>query len=214
LADSRRIQGIYGILPAGLPEAELLDKAGAALRGGVNILQLRDKKHGFRASLKRARALAKLAHEHGARLIVNDSLQLAIESGADGVHLGRSDVQDMAAMRAEAGGLLIGISCQGDAAFARLALEQGADYVSFGAVFPTPSKQDAVTIGLPRLAKARQMFPEANICAIGGIVLEALPAIRQAGADCAAVISSLFGANNVESRARDMVEAWNNAQFA
>jgi thiamine-phosphate pyrophosphorylase len=214
MTDPRRIHGIYGILPAALPDAELLAKAGAALRGGIRTLQLRDKKHGYKDALKRAGKLVRLAHDHGARLIVNDSLQLAAESGADGVHLGRSDVQDIAAMRTGAGPLLIGISCKGDAAFARHALEQGADYVSFGAVFPTASKQDAVVIGLPRLAKARQMFPGANICAIGGITVEALPAVRRAGADCAAVIAALFDGSDVETKAHEMVEAWNNAASA
>jgi thiamine-phosphate pyrophosphorylase len=83
--------------------------------------------------------------------------------------------------------------------------------VSFGAVFPTISKTDATPIGLPRLAKVRQMFPEANICAIGGIAPKSLSAVKAAGADCAAVISALFGENDIESMARNMVETWEKA---
>jgi len=209
---SRRIYGIYGILPEGLDTADLLTKADAAMSGGVKTLQLRDKGLGFKEALKRAKALRKLTQDHGARLFVNDSLQLAGESEADGVHLGRSDMQSIAAIRAEHGDkLLIGVSCQGDAAFAQFVLNEGADYVSFGAIFPTTSKKDVVPIGLPRLAKARQIFPEANICAIGGLTLESLATARVAGADCAAVISSLFGAADIQMHAGKMVEIWNSA---
>jgi len=188
---------------------DLLCKAEAALKGGVNTLQLRDKKQGFRKGFKRARALHELTHEYGARLIVNDSVPLALESGADGVHLGREDMKSIATIRTEAGhALIIGVSCKADAAFARHVLDEGADYVSFGAVFPTLSKENAVPIGLSRLAKARQLFPEANICAIGGIAPESLPAVKAAGADCVAVISALFGEDDIESMARNMVETW------
>jgi len=204
-----KISGIYGILPADIPLEDLLSGAESALRGGVKTLQLRDKKQGFKRGLKRAQALHALVQAYDGCFIVNDSVQLALESNADGVHLGRNDMKSIAAIRAEAGrALMIGVSCKADAAFARHVLDEGADYVSFGAIFPTSSKENAVPVGLPRLAKARQMFPEANICAIGGIGLETLPAVKKAGADCATVISALFGENDVESMARKMVEVW------
>ncbi|HCS13862.1 MAG: thiamine phosphate synthase [Zetaproteobacteria bacterium CG06_land_8_20_14_3_00_59_53] len=212
---SRHIDGIYGILPNGLETAELLRMAGSALKGGVKTLQLRDKGRGYKESLKRARALCHLTKEHGARFIVNDSLQLACESEADGVHLGREDMLSIAAFRPEIGDeMIVGISCQADAAFARHVLNEGADYISFGAIFATATKQEAIPIGLPRLAKARQIFPGANICAIGGLTLESLPAVRKAGADFAAVVSSLFAARDIEAQARIMVETWYNAPSA
>lgn len=205
----RKLEGIYGILPADLPDEALLEKSEAALNGGVRLLQLRDKKAGFKRALRRARALRELTRRYAARLLINDSVQLAVESGADGVHLGMSDLQNLVQLRSEVGQeMLIGVSCKADAAFAMHVLGDGADYVSFGAVFPTASKLDASTIGLPRLAKGRQMFPDANICAIGGITLATLPDVRRAGADCAAVISSLFGSADVEAQARAMVAAW------
>jgi len=204
-----KITDIYGILPADIPLKDLLYKAEAALKGGVKTLQLRDKKQGFKHGLKRAQALRALVQAYDGIFIINDSVQLALESDADGVHLGSEDMKSIATIRAEAGhALILGVSCKGDAAFARHVLDEGADYVSFGAVFPTISKTDATPIGLPRLVKARQMFPEANICAIGGIALESLPAVKAAGADCVAVISALFGEQDVESMARSMVETW------
>ncbi len=216
-----RLEGIYGILPPDLPLGQMLNLAEAALAGGVRILQLRDKKQGFKRALKRARRLAEMVRAYDALLIVNDRPQLALESGADGVHLGRSDMpKSLVALRAELhaesrslGGkeLIIGVSCQGDAAFTRHVLDEGADYVSFGAVFPSQTKREAAPIGLPRLAKARKLFPDANICAIGGITLEALPAVRQAGADCAAVSRALFAASDVVDCARRMTAAWREA---
>jgi len=209
MTDTRKITGIYGILPADIPLEDLLYKAESALKGGVKILQLRDKKQGFKCSLKRAQALQALVQAYDGTFIVNDSVPLALESGADGVHLGREDMKSIATIQAEAGhALILGVSCKGDAAFARHVLDEGADYVSFGAVFPTLSKENAVPIGLSRLAKARQLFPEANICAIGGIGLETLPTVKKAGADCAAVISALFGEDDVEFVAQNMVETW------
>lgn len=211
----RKIVGIYGILPEGLETDDLLQKAQAALAGGIKTLQLRDKNRHYQESLERARQLCQLTHSYGARLIVNDSLRLACECGADGVHLGRSDLWDLARLRSEIGGrLLIGISCQGDTVFAHRVLRHGADYVSFGAIFASKSKREAVPIGTGRLAMARQFLPRANICAIGGITLETLPDIRRAGADCAAEISSLFEVEDVWQRARMMVETWNSALSA
>ncbi len=207
-----RGSGIYGILPADVPLKVLLRMAESALKGGVRILQLRDKKQGYKRTLERAQALRDLVRVYGGIFIVNDSVQLAVTSGADGVHLGRGDMKNIARLRTELNKpLIIGISCKADATFARHVLDAGANYVSFGAVFPSSSKADATPIGLPRLTRARHMLPMDNICAIGGITLALLPAVKAAGADCAAVISTLFGGNDIESMARKMVETW---QFA
>jgi len=204
------LNGIYGILPGGLEMAELRAKAEAALAGGVRILQFRDKKIGYRKGLKRARMLRALTRDYGARLIVNDSLQMAIEAEADGVHVGRDELTSIARMRGELGDhpLLIGVTCRADAMLARQVLREGADYVSFGAIWASRTKPEVPAIGLARLCKARRMFPEATICAIGGITLARLPEVRAAGADCAAVISGLFAADDVYDMARRLVACW------
>ncbi|MDX8392364.1 MAG: thiamine phosphate synthase [Mariprofundaceae bacterium] len=210
------ISGIYGILPADISTAELLEKAEAALIGGVRTLQLRDKKEGYKKTLKRALSLRDVCSRYDARLLLNDSVQLAVEAGADGVHLGREDMPNLTHLRAElettaAASFIVGISCKGDAAFAEHVLREGADYISCGAIFPTTSKKNATPIGLPRLAKARQIFPDANICAIGGITLESLPVLKKAGADCVAVISALFSTHDIAAQARRMVNVWDAA---
>jgi thiamine-phosphate pyrophosphorylase len=206
--------GIYGILPADLDTELLLEKAEASLLGGIRILQLRDKKLGFKRSLKRALLLRELCHQYDATFIINDSLQLALDSGADGVHLGRDDVSSIAQVRSQVkDSFILGITCHADAQYAKAALSQGANYVSFGAVFASKTKTDVPVIGLPRLSKACSMFPKSHVCAIGGIDLTNLVMIKAAGATYAAVISSLFTGcpEEIKNNAENMVNLWNKA---
>lgn len=206
---TKKITGIYGILPADLEKSDLLSRAEQALKGGVKTLQFRDKKQGFKQAMKRGNALRELTHAFGATLIVNDSIQLAHEINADGVHLGKEDIDNLLKIRVDAGDqLILGITCRADATFGRHAIESGADYLSFGAVFPTQSKSEVPTIGLSRLQKARQLFPDINIIAIGGITVEAISAVKATGADSAAVISGLFASDDIESTAREMTDLW------
>ncbi len=210
-------RGIYGILPADLETELLLEKAEAAMLGGVRTLQFRDKKSGFKHKLKRALLLRELTGKYDTTLIINDSLQLARDCGADGVHLGRDDVADLSIIRREvSSGFILGITCRADARYAKSALDFGADYVAFGAVFPSTTKPDVPAIGLPRLHKACQMFPDYDVCAIGGITLESIPAIKATGVAYIAVISSLFSGDGsqVQTQARQMVEAWNKSRSA
>jgi thiamine-phosphate pyrophosphorylase len=209
--------GIYGILPADIETELLLEKAEAAMLGGVHILQLRDKKQGFKRKLKRALVLRELTRKYDTTLIINDSVQLALDSGADGAHLGKDDVRNLMLMRQDVSdNFILGITARADAAYAKSALHHGADYISFGAVFESKTKADVPVIGLPRLAKACAMFPDAKICAIGGIHLDNLAMIKMAGAHYAAVISSLFDGSpeDIENTAQNMVKLWNNAPSA
>ncbi|MDX8389532.1 MAG: thiamine phosphate synthase [Mariprofundaceae bacterium] len=209
MGSKKRVLGIYGILPASLETDDLLNRAEAALRGGVKCLQFRDKHRGFKHALKRAFLLRELTQQYQASFIINDSLQLALESGADGVHLGRDDLKHLTQVRAEVDdAFTLGVTCRGDAAFAKHVLDSGADYVSFGAVFQTCSKEDVPVIGLPRLQKARMLFPDANVCAIGGIDESNMQAVKSTGIDCIAMISGLFAADDIEDKARKMVHLW------
>ncbi|MDX8381632.1 MAG: thiamine phosphate synthase [Ghiorsea sp.] len=209
--------GIYGILPADIDTSILLEKAEAALKGGIKILQLRDKKNGFKRQLKRALAIREFTQKYQASLVINDSIQLALESGADGVHLGRNDATDLPHARNQTGDeLILGITARADAQYAKAALAHGADYVSFGAVFKSKTKADVPEIGIARLAKACSMFPDAKICAVGGINLDNIVMIKAAGATYAAVVSSLFEGDleYIQTTAENMVNLWNNAPSA
>ena len=208
-----KLSGVYGILPADLDYADLLNKAEAALKGGLRILQFRDKKQGYKRQLKRAKALRQLTLDYGALLIINDSVALAQDADADGVHLGRDDVVSLIQLRVQLGDdFIIGITCRADAAFAKAALKDGADYVSFGAVWPTKSKPEVPAIGLNRLIKARQMFPDQHVCAIGGITADNIAQVKMAGVNCAAVISGLFAADDIEAEAAKLIAIWNNSE--
>ena len=205
------LTGIYGILPSALATEELLAKAEAALQGGLPILQFRDTQSGFKNSLKRARLLSGLCATYGATFIINDSLQMALESGAQGVHMGREDVGDISTIRnGVPDDFIVGITCRADAYFSKSALQYGANYVSFGAVFPSKTKSDVPVIGLPRLEKAKAMFPEAKVCAIGGINMDNLNDVKATGAEMAAVISSLFVGDeaSIKQTAEWMVKTW------
>lgn len=203
-----KIEGIYGILPADIALEDMLAKAEAALNGGLRILQLRDKQTPAYRRLSRARALRELTRRYSCTLIINDDAELALAADADGVHVGRGDCQDLQALRRRLGARMLGVSCQGDINFARQALAHGADYVSFGAVYTTQSKAATQVIGPEILQQARRRLPAVCLVAIGGINRANIAAVKQAGADAAAVIADLFGAADVEARARALVEAW------
>lgn len=208
----KKISGIYGILPADIDSDDLLTRAEAALKGGLRILQFRDKKTGYKRALKRAKALRELTHRYGAKLMINDLVNLAVDACADGVHLGRDDAPNLIQLRNQVGGdLIVGITCRADAAFALSALKDGADYVSFGAVWSSDTKPEVPPLGLPRLVKARQMLPDATLCAIGGITADNVVQVKAAGADCAAVISGLFAADDIQAKAALLTALWEQA---
>lgn len=193
-------KGLYAITPDGLGTAELLRRVELALLGGARLVQYRNKPADAALRREQAATLAALCHAHGAHLIVNDDLRLALEAGADGVHLGRED-GDLAAARAALGlGKLLGVSCYDDMERAREARRIGADYIAFGSFFASPTKPAAVraALTLPAAAKAELGLP---VCAIGGITLQNAPQLINAGADLLAVITDLFEAPDIRARA-------------
>lgn len=195
------LRGLYAITPEDslLPRLSVLVEA--ALRGGVRLLQYRNKS--APPPLRRAQAaeMMRLCHAHGARLIVNDDLPLALELCADGVHLGRDDHDhDLAHIRAALGpDKILGISCYADLQRAAAAARAGADYLAFGSLYPSPTKPAAPPAPLSLLAEARRFgLP---VAAIGGITLDNAATTIAAGADLLAVISDLFDADDITARA-------------
>ena len=184
-----KLRGLYAIIPEG-PSIE--EKVRQALEGGVAFLQYRRKEC---ASGDEAKTLLALCRRHGVPFIVNDDLELALQIGADGVHLGRDD-GDLRAARARIGNKLLGASCYDRPDLARAAIAAGADYVAFGSVFASPTKPAAVRAPL-------SLFSDLAIpsCAIGGITLQNAPQVIAAGADMLAVISDLFDAPDIKGRA-------------
>jgi len=193
--------GLYAVTPDGLETPRLLMLAEAALAAGIPLLQYRDKSGDAARRLEQAGALLALCRRYGARLIINDDVALARQVDADGVHLGGED-GDLAAARTLLGpDKLIGASCYADFARAQAAAAAGADYVAFGAVYPSPTKPLARRASLELIAQARRELPGVQVAAIGGITLDNVVPVISAGAQFAAVITDLFEAPDVTARA-------------
>ncbi len=204
--DPAAVTGLYAITPAALRGAALIEAVGQVLAGGAAWLQYRAKAG---ADVAEARALAALCRRHAALFIVNDRPELALEVGADGVHLGRDD-GSIAAARALLGpDRIIGGSCYADLGRARRLAAEGADYLAFGSMFASPTKPEAVSCPLAVLREARGFgLP---VVAIGGITLANAPEVIGAGADLLAVISDLFDAPDRTARAAAYAALFNGA---
>jgi len=191
-----KLRGLYAITPEAADSGTLTRGVAQALEGGIAMLQYRRK---GKQQLDEAKVLARMCRDRGVPFIVNDDVALALECGADGVHLGRDD-GDLAAARAALKGKVLGVSCYDSSAAARAAVAAGADYVAFGSVFASPTKPSAVRAPLSLFAQAKPLG--VPLVAIGGITLGNTPELLAAGADCVAVISDLFDAPDVAARAR------------
>jgi thiamine-phosphate pyrophosphorylase len=199
------LRGLYAITPDEADGARLIARVTQALahadEGGWAALQYRNKLAPAPQRLAQARALAALAHARGVRFIVNDDPGLALEAGADGVHLGRDDASLAEARRRLPHGIL-GASCHGSLAAARAAVAAGADYVAFGAVYPSRTKPAAVRAPLELFRQARELG--VPLVAIGGIDARNAGEVIRAGADAVAVIAALFDAPDIAARAREL----------
>jgi thiamine-phosphate pyrophosphorylase len=197
-----KLRGLYAITPEG-PDLER--KVRLALEGGIALLQYRRKSRDH----AQAAEIVRMAREHGVPVIINDDLELVLELGADGVHLGRDD-GDLRAARAKLHGRILGASCYNDLALARAAVGAGADYIAFGSVFASPTKPGAVRAPLALFNDARALG--VPLAAIGGITLANASQLIAAGADLLAVISDLFEAPDIRARARDYGKLFANEQ--
>lgn len=201
-----RLSGLYLLTDARLG-ASLLPTVQAAIEGGVRVLQYRDKSTDRARRLIEAQALRRMTAEAGVVFLINDDVALAQAVAADGVHLGRSDT-DLATARATLGSeAVIGVSCYNEWARAEAAVHAGANYLAFGAFFSSQTKPEAVRAEPELLRRARVAWP-LPLCAIGGITPENGAALRAAGADLLAVISSVLFAKNVTQAARDFARLW------
>lgn len=198
---SKPVSGLYAVTPELADSAALLGKVDAALRGGARVIQYRNKSSEELLRRSQAVGIAHLCRIWNALFIVNDSVDLAREIDADGVHLGKEDGDIMAARAMLGPGKLIGVSCYNEIGRARAAVSQGADYVAFGSFFSSATKPEALRAGLEFLQDAASEIA-LPVVAIGGITVDNAAGAIAAGADAVAVIRSLFDANDVEAQAR------------
>jgi len=195
-----KLRGLYAITPADNLLPRLSTLVNLALDGGTRLVQYRNKDAPMPLKRSQAAELLRICHAHDARLIVNDDVWLAIEIGADGVHLGRDDADPAMARQALGPKRLLGVSCYDNLERAIAAEAAGADYVAVGSMFPSPTKPKAVRAPLDIIGEAKRRL-KIPVVAIGGIKLENAPAVIAAGADMVAVVSDLFDAMDIKGRA-------------
>ncbi|HTP28432.1 MAG TPA: thiamine phosphate synthase [Anaeromyxobacteraceae bacterium] len=197
-----RLCGLYAIVGDDEPVA----RAEAVVTGGARVLQLRMKRSPAGLLLDTARRIVALARER-ALVIVNDRPDVALLSGADGVHLGEEDLPAKEARALLGEELLVGATAR-TADDALAALANGADHIGYGPVFASETKKLAAPPrGLKALAAACQAIP-APVIAIGGITLETIGAVAEAGARAAAVIGDLLERGDPRARAEALSSAF------
>ncbi|CAG7855791.1 thiamine-phosphate pyrophosphorylase [biofilm metagenome] len=189
--------GLYAITQTENKTADqVVEDVSAAIRGGVKIIQYRDKNPTDAYAI--AQELLKICRRHNIPLLINDDIELAINIKADGVHLGKDD-SDLKIARQRLGhSSIIGVSCYNSLDRALTAQVNGATYVAFGRFFPSSSKPLASSADIQTLHKAKQAIT-LPIVAIGGIMPENGGQLLEAGADLLAVIGGIFDRNPEQS---------------
>jgi thiamine-phosphate pyrophosphorylase len=198
------IKGLYAVTPDLADTALLVAKVEVVLAAGARLLQYRNKNVDHSVRREQAQALRDLCRRHGATMIINDDVALACALDADGVHVGVDDAAVPVARAKLGRGKIIGASCYDDPQRARVAADQGADYVAFGSFFASSVKPGAVRAPLSLLPAARTFgLP---VVAIGGITLDNAGQLIAAGADAIAVISAVFAAPDTAAATRNFCQ--------
>ncbi len=202
----RQAMLLYGITDRSWlkPGEKLSDVCREILEHGVTFLQLREKELDQEAFLKEAEELKELCARFGVPFVVNDSVETAVQAGADGVHVGQSDIKGRNIRAMIGPDRILGISA-GTVEEARKAEQAGADYIGVGAVFGTSTKKDARNLSVEKL---REISASVSIpvVAIGGINRSNVGELSGSDVDGIAVISALFGAERPGEAAAELAE--------
>lgn len=177
-------------------EKTLYRQVEEALKGGATLIQLREKNMPQEDFLKEAREMAALCHRYGPALIINDNVEVALKSGADGVHVGMEDLPVKEIRKQVPGDFIIGATAK-TTEQAQRAEKEGADYLGVGAVFPSPTKKNAIRITTEELKKICSSVRIPAV-AIGGITSENAGTLVGGGMAGMALVSAVFGASDIE----------------
>lgn len=198
------MRGLY-LITNDDPLELLLDKLEIALSTGhIAILQYRRKKVAKTDQYFEVEQIKVLCEAYHVPFVINDDLDLAVRYGL-GVHLGQSDGEISDATQKLPQGVIIGRTCLNSLALAEKAIQNGATYVAFGAIYATSTKPEAGNVGIEVIRQARQQF-DVPICAIGGLTVENAQVVIEQGADLCAVISDILGRPVQDIPAR--IQAW------
>ena len=174
-----------------------------AIKGGVTIVQLREKNCLGKEFLRIARSVKEVTDAYEIPLIINDRIDIAVAVDADGVHLGQKDIPAGVAREMLGKHKIIGVSAY-NAELALLAQKDGADYIGVGDVFGTSTKADTHHVSYEELLKIRKTV-KIPIVAIGGVKPEHMPRLTGTGVDGVAVVSAVLGAKNITEAAEEMI---------
>lgn len=175
----------------------------AAIRGGATFVQVREKHLEHDEFLAEAKKVVAICRAHGVKCVINDAVDIAIESGADGVHVGQEDLEAGLARERLGPDRIIGVSAH-NAEEARRAQAAGADYIGSGAAFATSTKETAAPIG-PEGLRSVVGSVDIPVVAIGGISRENISELNGLGLAGVAVVSALFAQSDVEAAARELL---------
>ena len=186
-------------------EKSLYEQVELALKGGVTCVQLREKDLEYDEFLKEAISLKELCNRYDVPFIVNDNVSIAIESKADGIHVGQHDMELSEVRKLVGNEMIIGVSAQTPEQAAK-AEKNGADYLGVGAVFSTSTKLDAEDVSYDTL---KQICSASSIpvVAIGGINEHNIPKLSGTGVDGVALVSAIFSADDIEAKCRELKKA-------
>lgn len=203
MAINRETLRLYAVTDrAWVGRQTFLEQIEDALRGGVTIVQLREKHLDEDAFTTQAIQVRTLCRRYGVPLIINDNVDVALRSGADGVHVGMEDTPVAELRRRVGPDFLIGATAK-TVAQARAAEAAGADYLGVGAVFPSPTKKNAIRITNEQLRTICTCVSIPTV-AIGGIDRGNVLQLRGCGMDGIAVVSALFGAADIRAAAQEL----------
>jgi len=200
-AARQTLSGLYAITDTGLIDTrQLANAVSAAINGGARLIQFRDKGPSSPQRTRLAASVQAVCSRRDVPLIINDDIDLCEQIGAAGVHLGTDDCNLASARERLGAAALIGISCYNRLDLAEKAEQQGADYIAFGSFYSSGIKPDAVRADTELLQRAQRCL-SIPIIAIGGITRTNARPLIDAGADMVAVISDVFGSDDIRAAA-------------
>lgn len=199
------LKGLYVITDSKLiPKGSFIEIVELALKGGANIVQLREKKSSETEIIDLGKKLIKVTKKYNVPLIINDSPELVKTIGADGVHLGENDLDIEYARKLLGENSIIGVSCYGDIKRGVEAEKNGANYLAFGTPYSTPTKPGRKPTPFETLIEAKKIIKTIPIFAIGGIYPENAKDVLETGVDGIAAITSIFRSDDPEKAARKL----------
>lgn len=180
----------------------LYEQVERAIKGGVTIVQLREKELGEDLFVSEAVKIRELCHRYNVSFIINDNLEVALKCKADGIHVGQDDMPVRQIREIAGDGFIIGTTAK-TVEQAQKAEADGADYLGVGAVFPSPTKRNAIRITKEMLCRISESV-DIPIVAIGGITAENMHEIAHTGISGMAFVSAIFAADDIEAAAANL----------